>query len=190
MSNNRATSSRNLRRHPILCTAVAALALAAGGCHVSQPYAPTPPNDAAKALQVLKSLPSFEDTQAQVQAAMNEITAAASQVVPSITWETPQEGSGDICERPYEQTDGKRYFLPDAVAANVPVSEQQWATIQEAAKQAAAKLGATDMQVMHNNPGNHDVGFYGPTGIFIKIGYRGNLVVSGYTGCRLPRDKK
>ncbi|GAB5019736.1 hypothetical protein JHV675_26280 [Mycobacterium avium subsp. hominissuis] len=184
------TRRQNQQRHRILCTAVAAIALAAGGCHVNQPDAPTPPNDAAKALQVLKSLPSFEDTQAQVQAAMNEITAAAGKVVPSVTWETPHEGSGLGCEKPYEQTDGLGYFLPDQVAANVSVSEQQWATIQEAAKQAAAKIDATEIQVMQNNPGNHDVGFYGPTGIFIKVGYRGNLVVSGYTGCRLPRDKK
>ncbi|BCP12373.1 hypothetical protein MINTM020_44710 [Mycobacterium paraintracellulare] len=102
----------------------------------------------------------------------------------------PHEGSGLGCQKPYEQTDGRAYFLPDEVAANVPVSEQQWAAIQEAAKEAAAKIDATDIQVMHDNPGNHDVGFYGPTGIFIKVGYRGNLVVSGYTGCRLPRDKK
>lgn len=190
MSDNKTTSSQGVRSHRILRTAVVAIALAAGGCHVNQPYAATPPTDAAKALSVLRSLPSFEDTQTQVQAAMNEITAAASKVIPSITWETPHEGSGDNCERPYEQTDGKRYFLPDAVAANVPVSEQQWTTIQETAKHAAARIGATDVQVMQDNPGNHDVGFYGPTGIFIKVGYRGNLVVSGYTGCRLPRDKK
>jgi hypothetical protein len=189
VSRNHTTTSPNRRRHA-LCTAVAVIALAATGCHVNQPYQPTKPDDAAKALQVLKSLPSFEDTQAQVQAAMNEITAAASKVIPSITWETPHEGSGLGCQRPYEQSDGRAYFLPDEVAAKVPVSEQQWATIQEAAKQAAAKIDATDMQVMHDNPGNHDVGFYGPTGIFIKVGYQGNLVVSGYTGCRLPRDKK
>ncbi|OBB34779.1 LppA family lipoprotein [Mycobacterium sp. 852002-51961_SCH5331710] len=59
-----------------------------------------------------------------------------------------------------------------------------------AAKESAQKIGATDMQVMQDQPGNHDVWFSGPGGIFIKIGYRGNLVVSGYTGCRLPRDKK
>jgi hypothetical protein len=170
--------------------AVAAAALAAAGCHVNQPNAPTPPTDAAKALEVLRSLPSLEDTQTQVQAAITEITAATSKLIPAITWETPHEGSGLGCQQPYEQTDGRGYFLPDEVAANVPVSEQQWATIQEAAKQAAAKLDATDMQVMQNNPGNHDVGFYGPSGIFIKVGYKGNLVVSGYTGCRLPRDKK
>jgi hypothetical protein len=125
-----------------------------------------------------------------VQTAMNQITAAASRLIPSITWETPHEGSGDNCERPYEQTDGKRYFLPDEIAENVDVSETNWAKIQQAAKEAAAKIDATEVQVMKDAPGNHDVGFYGPTGIFIKVGYRGNLVVSGYTGCRLPRQKK
>lgn len=190
MTNNRITSTPSRWRHGLIVAAVAATALAATGCHVNQPHNPTPSTDAAKALATLRSLPSFEDTQTQVQAAMNEIITATSKLIPSIAWETPHEGSGLGCERPYDQTDGRSYFLPDEVAANVAVSEQQWASIQEAAKQAAAKLDATDMQVMHDNPGNHDVGFYGPTGIFIKVGYRGNLVVSGYTGCRLPRDKK
>jgi hypothetical protein len=157
---------------------------------VSQPYEPTPPTEAAKALEELKSLPSLEDTQTQLQAAITQITAAASQLIPTITWETPQEGSGDNCERPYEQTDGKRYFLPNEVAAKVDVSESNWAKIQQAAKDAAAKLDATEVQVMKDQPGNHDVGFYGPTGLFIKVSYGGNLVVAGYTGCRLPRDKK
>jgi Lipoprotein confined to pathogenic Mycobacterium len=119
-----------------------------------------------------------------------QITTAASQLIPTITWETPQEGSGDNCERPYEQTDGKRYFLPNEVAAKVDVSESNWAKIQQAAKDAAAKLDATEVQVMKDQPGNHDVGFYGPTGLFIKVSYGGNLVIGGYTGCRLPRDKK
>lgn len=189
--NNRITSTPTRRRQGLFFAALAATALAATGCHVNQSHEPTPSTtDAAKALAALKSLPSFEDTQIQVRAAMTEITSATSKLIPSITWETPHEGSGLGCERPYDQTDGRGYFLPDEVAANVPVSEQQWATIQETAKQAAAKIDATDMQVMHDNPGNHDVGFYGPTGIFIKVGYRGNIVVSGYTGCRLPRDKK
>jgi hypothetical protein len=157
---------------------------------VSQPYEPTPPTDAAKALETLKSLPSFEDTQAQVQDAITQITAAASQLIPTIAWETPQEGSGLTCQRPYEQTDGKGFLLPNEVAANVAVSEPNWEKIRQAAKDAAAKLDATDVQVMKDQPGNHDIGFYGPTGLFIKVSYRGNLVVAGYTGCRLPRDKK
>lgn len=157
---------------------------------MSQPYEPTPPSVAAEALNVLRSLPSLEETQIQVQAVMDEITTAASQFIPTANWETLHEGSGGRCERPYEQTEGKRYFLPDAIAQNVDVSEQAWARLEQAAKTAAAKLEATEIQVMQDQPGNHDVGFYGPTGLFIKVGYRGNLVVSGYTGCRLPQDKK
>ncbi len=121
---------------------------------------------------------------------MDEITATASTLIPSIKWETLHEGTRDNCERPYEQTDGQRYFLPDRVAENVAVAEQIWAAIVEAAKESAAKVGATEVQVMKDQPANHDVWFSGPTGIFIKLGYRGNLGVSGYTGCRLPRDKK
>ncbi len=157
---------------------------------MNQPHEPNPSTDAAKASQVLKSLPSLEDTQAQVQAAIDEIKAAASQLIPSIAWETPSEGSGGTCLRPYEQTDGKDYFLPHQVAENVDVSEQDWAKLQEATKASAAKVDATQMQTMKDQPRNHDVGFYGPTGLFIKISYQGNLVISGYTGCRLPQDKK
>lgn len=153
-------------------------------------YEPTAPGVAAEALELVKSLPSFEDTQAQVQAALNEIMAAARRLIPSITWVTPTEGSGIGCERPYEQTGGQGYFLPHQVAIRVAVSEQQWAEIEQAAKESAVKVDATDKQVMQDQPGNHDVGFYGPAGIFIKVSYGGNLVVAGYTGCRLPRDKQ
>lgn len=155
-----------------------------------EPYEPTPPSVAAKALETVKSLPSFEDTQTQVQVALDEITTAAARLIPSITWATPTEGSGIGCERPYEQTGGQGYFLPHRVAIGVAVSDQQWAEIEQAAKESAAKVDATDIQVMQDHPGNHDVGFYGPAGIFIKVSYGGNLVVAGFTGCRLPRDSR
>jgi hypothetical protein len=179
-----------MRNSTIVWAATVAVLLAVTGCHVPRPYEPTPPSQAAQALQQLKALPSLEDTTAQVRAAMDEITAAASRLIPSITWETPHEGSTGNCERPYEQTDGQRYFPPLRVAENVAVSEQDWAAILEAARASAAKLDATDVAVMKDQPANHDVWFTGPTGISIKVGYRGNLTVSGYTGCRLPREKK
>lgn len=184
-----------MRKHPdhgrsLLSAAIVVIALATSGCHVYKPYEPTPPTEAAKALDQLKALRSFEDTKTQVQAAVNEITTGASKTIPSITWETLDEGFGGTCVRPYEQTGGQDYFLPDEVAENVAVSEQDWAKILQIAKEAAAKLDATETQVMKDQPGHHDVGFYGPTGIYIKVRYAGNLVVSGYTGCRLPRGKK
>jgi hypothetical protein len=105
-------------------------------------------------------------------------------------WTTASNEDTGNCEAPYEQTDGKRYFLPNRVADNVAVSEQQWTDLLQVAKDAAAKLGATDVQVMQDQPGRHDVWLSGPAGVFIKFSYKGNMVVSGYTGCRLPRDMK
>lgn len=158
---------------------------------MEKPTEPDPPTPSASALEELQTLPSFEDTKAQVQSAVDEITSRARTIVPAITFQTPHEGSSETCHRePYEQTGAQGYFLPDAIAVRPTVSESDWTKILAAAKESAHKIGATDMQVMQDQPGNHDVWFSGPGGIFIKIGYRGNLVVSGYTGCRLPRDKK
>ena len=125
-------------RSGLLYAAVVALTLAATGCHMDNPYQPTPTTDTAKALDELKALPSLEDTKTHVQAAMDQITATAKQVIPSINFQTLDQGTSDNCEQPYDQTDGKRIFLPDAVAANVSVSEDDWAKVLRVAKDAAA----------------------------------------------------
>ncbi|WP_325334706.1 LppA family lipoprotein [Mycobacterium sp.] len=184
------TLGTNRQRYRLLSAAAVALALLTTGCHVSNPDAPTPSTDAATALDQLKALPSLEDTTTQVQAAIDEITTAASKVVPDIVWTTATNEDTGNCEAPYDQTDGKRYFLPNRVANDVALTEQQWTDLLKTAKDAAAKLQATDVQVMQDQPGKHDVWFTGPAGVFIKFSYKGNMVVSGYTGCRLPKDKK
>jgi hypothetical protein len=174
----------------LLGACVAGFALLATGCDVSEPYPPTPSTDAAHALEQLRSLPSLEETKTQVQAAIDEITSAATNLIPGIQWAAaPNAGEGN-CEAPYEQTDGRRSFLPNQVAERVPVSEQQWGELLNVARVSAAELGATDEQVMQDQPGHHDVWFTGPAGVFIKFSYKGNMVVAGYTGCRLPQDKK
>ncbi|MBS4730124.1 hypothetical protein MSM1_17895 [Mycobacterium sp. SM1] len=73
---------------------------------------------------------------------------------------------------------------------NRPTEASEEPKILEAAKEAAAKLDATESQVMQDKPGDHDVRLYGPARISIGIGFQKSLVVTGYTGCRLPRDKK
>jgi len=184
------TSPTNRNRYGLLGALVVAIAITTTGCHVSQPNPPTTSSDPAKALADLKSLPSLEDTTTQVQAALDEITTAASKTIPTIVWTTATNEDTGNCEAPYEETEGKRHFLPNQVAERPVVSEQQWTELLQVAKDAAAKLGATDVQVMQDQPGKHDVWFTGPAGVFIKFSYKGNMVVSGYTGCRLPQDKK
>lgn len=171
-----------------LLSALTAVALIATGCDMTGPYEPTPPTVADEAAQLLESLPSLEETQRQVRAAVEDIKAAVGRIIPGVTWRSNQDASGlrSQCPKPYDQSKGEYFTLPNEIAVMVQISESQWSQIQQAATEAAAKVEATEIQVMRNEPGIHDVGFYGPGGLFIKVGYHGNLVISGDTGCRLP----
>jgi hypothetical protein len=157
---------------------------------VSNPDQPAAPSETAKALVQLHSLPSLEDTKVQVQEAVDSIKAAAVRAVPAIVWTEFDQGAKANCAGPYGQSDGRSFYFPDAVADHIDVSEESWAAILKATGDAAARLGATDVQVMQNKPGKHDVWFSGPAGLFVKISHSVSLVVATYTGCRLPADKK
>ncbi len=153
---------------------------------MNTPADPTPAGAATAALDELRSLPSLEQTRQQLQAALDETTAAATRLVPGLVWTVTDNAEFAGCPRPYNQTGGASAYLPNRLAADAAVSEEQWQGIQAATQAVAARLAATDVQVMQDAPGNHDVGFYGPAGLSLQLTYRGNLVVSGYTGCRLP----
>jgi hypothetical protein len=152
---------------------------------MDEPDQPSPTSQTSDLRHQLEALPSLNDTKAAVQTAMDQITSAASAAIPTASWQTDTNAQEDWCEEPYGQL-GRRSFLPNRIAAKVTVSEQNWADIEKVAKDSAAKVGATDVQVMHDAPGNHDVWFTGPMGVSIKVSYQGNLVVAGYTGCRRP----
>lgn len=152
---------------------------------MEKPYAPTSSTAASQALDELKSLPSFDAARAQLEDAITKITTAATQQVPGTVWKTADNADSGTCPAPYDQTGGKSAYLPNRIAENVTVSEQDWATLLETAKAAATAVGATDVKVMQDEPGKHDVWFSGPGGAFLKFSYKGNMVVSAYTGCRL-----
>lgn len=169
--------------------ALAALALTLTGCQVRGEYEKSSSETTAMALEELKGLPSLEDTKAAVRRAVDQIAAEGSRIVPGARWEDLHGDTSDNCERPYDQTGGGRYYLPDKVAQNLAVSEDQWRQFEAAARQAAKAAGAPTAMLMHNAPGDHDVSFIGPAGMSITIGYQGNLAISGYTGCRLLASK-
>ncbi|MGY4709207.1 LppA family lipoprotein [Mycolicibacterium sp. CBM1] len=180
----RLLTTRQIARLP-LC-GVLALIVATTGCHVEQPYAPTPSTAAGQALDELKSLPPFEATKAQLEDALTKITTLATQYVPGVVWQSADNAEGSSCSAPYEQTGGKAAYLANRVAENVTVSESDWERLLDIVKNAATAVGAAEVQVMQDQPGRHDVWFTGPAGMFVKFSYKGNMVVSAYTGCRLP----
>ncbi|BBY57676.1 hypothetical protein MSAR_08120 [Mycolicibacterium sarraceniae] len=106
----------------------------------------------------MKSLPPFAETKAQLEDAIATITTAATQHVPSIVWKTADNADSGNCPAPYEQSGGKSAYLPNRIAENVTVSEQDWAALLGVAEDAAGAVGATDIQVMQDEPGKRECG--------------------------------
>ena len=178
------------RTRTVAWAALPALALSLTGCQMETPFAAEPQDRSVAALEELRALPSLEDTKRALWDAVNQISTEASRIVPGAKWKDLNGGESDRCQVPYDQTGGKRHYFPNRVAANVEVSEDQWARVEAAAKRAAAGIGATARQAMADAPGDHDVFFSGPAGLSINVGYQGNIAISGYTGCRLPTVAK
>ncbi|MCV7258542.1 LppA family lipoprotein [Mycobacterium shimoidei] len=156
---------------------------------MKNPYQPTDPAEAANATARLKMMPSLEETEAQLKETIEQIGAKASSLVPSLVWTWHREPSRAGCTPPYEQSDGQLVLMPNYVS-DIPIPENSWKPVFEIARDAAAKLGANSIQVFRDSPDNHDVEFFNETGTSIRLGTQKAALISGSTGCRLPRDKK
>jgi hypothetical protein len=167
----------------------AALALAATGCHVSNPYKPTDPTQASQAASTLTSLPSLEDTKTQMIATMEQVGQRISTAVPTtkFTWRHDESRVG--CRPPFEQSDGQVILLPSYVS-DVPIPEPNWKQAYDIIAAAAKILGAESVLVFKDAPGDHDVQFSNDTGTVLRLASQKAAVVSGHTGCRLPASKR
>ena len=176
-------------RTAALWAVLPAVALLATGCTMTHPGSPKP-TASTEINNKLMALPSLEETKRQLQGVVDEISTAATTIVPGIRFTDYHGESGLKCDGPYEETAARGRYLPDRAGEGAKISEEQWAKIVDATKAAAAKLDMTNVSVMKDSPGDHDVWFTGPGGSSIKLAYQVNLVISGYTGCRLLEEDR
>lgn len=171
-----------------LAAFAAALALATTGCHVSNPYQPTDPTRASEAAKSLTSLPTLEDTRAQMVALIEHVGQQISAIAPAVRFEWRQEESRGGCMAPYEQSEGNEILLAKYVS-DVPIPEQNWKQSYDIASQAASTVGATTVTVFQDAPDFHDVQFSSETGTVLRLASQKAALLTGATGCRLPAAK-
>lgn len=169
-----------------LCAAAIATAiLSTTGCGMfDNPYEKTSSADTQKAAARLAELPTLEDTETQLRAAVVELGAYVSSLVPGLTWQWVDDRSLESCDRPYDRTKGSKVRLQNYVS-NPGIPDTVWPQVLDRARQLAAPLGATGSEVFENKPGNHTVRLYSPEGTTMFVGTQG-AVISSNTGCRLP----
>ncbi|WP_171055009.1 LppA family lipoprotein [Mycobacterium sp. DBP42] len=146
---------------------------------------PDMPTDSRRAADALKTLPSLEETRAQVESAIEKLGRQITAIAPSVTWEWRREDSRTGCKPPYEQSDGAEILLRKYVS-DTPIPEQNWKQAVDLAHQTASTLGTTELTVFKDQPSNHDMEFTSTTGTTLRFGCQAAALITGSTGCRLP----
>lgn len=177
---------RTRTRYPSLLAGAVAIALLVTGCHVKNPYEPTEPGAAAEAAQTLTTLPSLEDTREQVETAILHLGHQISTIAPEVFFEWRREDSRGRCLPPFEQTEGEDILLR-AYVSETPIPERHWQQAYELAVETAHSLGADHLTVFKDAPNDHDLRFTSDTGTTFRFGSQAAALISGSTGCRLPK---
>lgn len=148
------------------------------------PYKSTGTDKTAEAAARLAQLPTLEDTETRLGAAIEELGSYVSSLVSGLTWQWTRERSTAECDPPFDRTRGSMVYLRNYVS-HPAIPEDVWPRVLDRARRLAAGLGATGSEVFADEPGNHTVRFYSTESTELSIGTRG-AVIGGVTGCRLP----
>lgn len=187
MRKRRTTGTRSRRWMTALTVASVVTLTGCGSDVLDNPYEKSDPAVTTDSAAILKTLPSLEDTEAQLESAVVQIGAFVDTLVPGMRWTWIRERSVGGCGRPFDGTDGDDVQLKNYVSEG-PIPDAVWPQVFEFATRVATAAGATKVQTFHDDPDNHEVRFYSPERTAIFIGSRG-AVISASTGCRLPQAK-
>ncbi|WP_369636231.1 LppA family lipoprotein [Nocardia sp. JMUB6875] len=154
------------------------------------------------AAQKLLKRPTLEEAEAQLTSVVDQIIAAATELVPGIHFETVYDRSTSLCDPPFDDTFGRKVTLQGHSGG--PIPEDKWPAFLAKATELAGTVGATWTQKVREEPGTttsstpdpvpeygrHDVNFFNPeTGTTIRLGTDKATFVRGSVGCYLPKDK-
>lgn len=178
----------NRRPLPQFAALATTLTILTTGCGdpetMGNPYNHTG-DEIAAAAALLPTLPSLEDTEAQITEAVVQIASAATTIAPELQWEWRRERTQSSCGGAFGKTDGLEIDLPNYVSPT-PISDTAWPGLLQAARDIAASFGITRLNVRVDAPGHHDVVLTSDDGSRIILVTDVAAVISARTGCRLP----
>ena len=162
-------------------------ALTAIGCTSSQPAkedamsgssSPAPSDPDTR----LRERPSFEAAQQQYTAAVTNTANQIVALVPGLTW-TIEENSWRGCGGEFLHTKGVQAYVVATFTG--PTPDPLWPRALKIVEDAAAQLGATDIQPLKDGPADHDVILTSPDGVEVTFGTAKATVLSAKSECRL-----
>ena len=167
--------------------AVMALAMAGlvAGCSTDVEEPTVNDQDVAAIKDALYAKGTAEEELARLEPLVIEMADAVVGVVPNLTWFRNRDERRISCEAvPGDPSSASALTLRNVVFDG-PIPDDAWPQALSRVQDIAARVGATELQVRADAPGNHDVLMVGDDKVQFGLGTLEAGVISARTGCHL-----
>lgn len=174
-------------RSATIRVAVMALAMAGlvAGCSTDVEEPTVNDQDVAAIKDALYAKGTAEEELARLEPLVIEMADAVVGVVPNLTWFRNRDERRISCEAvPGDPSSASALTLRNVVFDG-PIPDDAWPQALSRVQDIAARVGATELQVRADAPGNHDVLMVGDDKVQFGLGTLEAGVISARTGCHL-----
>ena len=145
------------------------------------------PNQTASLKDELRAKGSAEDALARYEQQIARTADQITQLVPGLSWQWNSTSTTITCGGELRDTGGVQVLTRHAYFDG-PIPDSTWASALNLVRDTASTLGATDMSVFTDRPGEHDVEIVGENGAQVRFGTRIGSTLSARSDCYLRGD--
>lgn len=174
------------------CTAIVVVAVLVAAIWLSNALdppqeAPMQPDQIAALKDELRAKGSAEDALARYEQQIAQTADQITQLVPGLNWKWNSASTTITCGGEFKDTGGVQVLTRHAYFDG-PIPDAAWGSALSLVRDTAASLGATDMSVFTDRPGEHDVELVGANGAQVRFGTRVGSTLSARSDCYLRND--
>lgn len=147
---------------------------------------PVKPDQVAALENDLRAKGSSEDALARYETALQRMADDVTALVPGLTWHWNREAGSVSCSGPLMETRGVQ-VLTRHIVFDGPIPDDVWPQALQRVRDRAAELGAHEVFVYVDKPGDHDVAIHGDNDVEVQFGTRVAGVLSARSDCYLLR---
>lgn len=136
----------------------------------------------------LAQRPSFEEAEKGYLALLTDLRSIVDEQQPGLRWNEAEPVRSDRggCGQPFDRVDGAKNGNYTFDGAEGAVEDANWQRTLDAMKAPLAAQGFTELQVLQDEPGAHEVSVGDPaTGARVVFGTKTGTILTLYGGCFL-----
>ena len=144
------------------------------------------PDQVAALENELRAKGSSEDALVRYETALQQMADDVTALVPGLAWHWNREAGSVSCSGPLMETRGVQ-VLTRHIVFDGPIPNDVWPQALQRVRDRAAELGAHEVFLYVDKPGDHDVAIHGDNDVEVQFETRVAGVLSARSDCYLKQ---